>query len=245
MRLIPGMALALIVCLRACTAAAGDIAEHRILGFSPDASVFAFEEFGVQDGSGFPYATIYFVETATDSWLEGTPIRVQLRDETASLAQARAQARQEAEPLLAENDVEDRWLTLAHSPLGEYEQSPTSLSFGLPKPWNALEDIDQRFEAELDIYYAETPGQDCVTFIGDRPTGFRLRLRQAEGAESVLHEDETIPRSRGCPITYRITRVVAPDSYPIERVVVLVSVLRFGFEGADRRFLAVAGELPQ
>jgi predicted secreted protein len=36
----------------------GDYADRTILGFSPDGGIFAFEEFGVGDGSGYPYATI-------------------------------------------------------------------------------------------------------------------------------------------------------------------------------------------
>ncbi|TIL61031.1 MAG: hypothetical protein E5Y89_28055, partial [Mesorhizobium sp.] len=41
------------------TAGAGDVAELEILGFSKDGGVFAFEEYGVQDGSGYPYASRY------------------------------------------------------------------------------------------------------------------------------------------------------------------------------------------
>ncbi len=238
----PILALALAV---SAPALAADIAEHRILGFSPDAGVFAFEEFGVQDGSGFPYSNIYFLDTATDAWLPGTPIRVMLEDEQRPLSDARAQAREAAAALIGETGIEDRHLTLAHNPLGEVEANPVIVDFGVPKPWSALEDIDRRFRAELDIFYAESPGFDCVTLIGDRPTAFRLKLATADGgAETVLHEDTSIPTSRGCPISYRLTRVIVPDAWPVVTVVVLVSVLRFGFEGADRRFIAVAGELP-
>ncbi|MGQ3280698.1 MAG: DUF2259 domain-containing protein, partial [Shinella sp.] len=41
-------------------ASAGDFSTFQTLGFSPDGKVYAFEEFGVQDGSGFPYSTVYF-----------------------------------------------------------------------------------------------------------------------------------------------------------------------------------------
>ena len=49
----------------AASARAGDVAELEILGFSDDGGVFAFEEYGVQDGSGFPYANRYYIDTAT------------------------------------------------------------------------------------------------------------------------------------------------------------------------------------
>ena len=71
-RLLLGVAFA------ACpvAASAGDYADRTILGFSPDGGVFAFEEFGVGDGSGFPYATVYLIDTERDEWVPGTPVRV-------------------------------------------------------------------------------------------------------------------------------------------------------------------------
>src|SRR5690606_20052947 len=132
-------------------------------------------------------------------------------------------------PLLDRHRIEDLWLTLAHSPLGETESSPIELAFGLQPPWSGLADIEERFRAELDLYYAESPGQDCITYMGDRPMGFRLRIRRLDSDNAaVLHEDKTIPRSRGCPITYRLSHIIAPDAWPIERVVVLISVMRHG-----------------
>ena len=61
-------------------AAAGDAAELGILGFSADGGVFAFEEYGIQDGSGFPYSSIFIIDTAKDAFIPGTPIRVRIDD---------------------------------------------------------------------------------------------------------------------------------------------------------------------
>ena len=76
-------------------AKAGDVAQLEILGFSRDGKVFAFEEYGVQDGSGFPYANRYYIDTATDAFVRGSPVRVRLDDESASLDAARRQAREQ------------------------------------------------------------------------------------------------------------------------------------------------------
>ncbi|MGE6786024.1 DUF2259 domain-containing protein, partial [Ensifer adhaerens] len=47
-----------LCCLAAAATAspalAGDYAALQPIGFSADGNVFAFEEYGVQDGSGFP-----------------------------------------------------------------------------------------------------------------------------------------------------------------------------------------------
>ncbi len=42
----------------AAPASAGDASTLEVLGFSKDASVFSFEEYGVQDGSAFPTQTL-------------------------------------------------------------------------------------------------------------------------------------------------------------------------------------------
>ena len=246
MSAIARLASLLAVICGAATARAGDIAEHRILGFTPDGDVFAFEEFGVQDGSGFPYSNIYVIDTDNDSWVPGTPIRVRLDDETKPLAEARQQARQQAAPILGKIVLEDRALILGASPLGEFDANPVSLDFGEPFPANPLQDIARRYNASLDLYDAETPGQDCETYIGDKPKGFRLKIRNlTSNAEAVLHEDQQVPQSRGCPITYRIEAVAAPDTYPASKVAVVMSVFKPGFEGPDRRFMAITGTLPQ
>jgi len=64
--------------------AAADASDRAIIGFSKDGSHFAFEEYGMQDGSGFPYADIYIINLKTDKWVKGSPIRVLVRDENAT-----------------------------------------------------------------------------------------------------------------------------------------------------------------
>ena len=54
--------------LLATPAFAGDRALVDIIGYSENANYFAFEEFGIQDGSGFAYSNIYVVDLETDSW---------------------------------------------------------------------------------------------------------------------------------------------------------------------------------
>jgi predicted secreted protein len=71
-------AIALSVPVCSLPANAGSISELEILGFSADASIFAFEEHGIQDGSGFPYANRFYIDVATDGFVAGTPIRVRI-----------------------------------------------------------------------------------------------------------------------------------------------------------------------
>lgn len=58
----------------------------------------------------------------------------------------------------------------------------------------------------------------------------------------MLHEDKAVPGSRNCPTTYSLSESYkyAPPGKP---AVLAVLVQRFsqGFEGRDRRFIAVTG----
>jgi len=246
-RYAPVCALVAAEVLMPGAASAGDIARHAVLGFGPDGKTFAFEEYGVQDGSGFPYSSIYVIDTDTDSWVSDTPVRVLLEDETAPLAAARTQAHREVAPILQHYGVTEPAIALAANPLGEYTADPVSVSFGQPFPTTPMKTPTRRFTAALEVFDATTPERDCETYIGGMPKGFRLTITNRESTTvAVLHQDgQTIPGSRGCPITYRISEISVRDFYPARKVAVILSVFRPGFEGPDRRFIAVTGTLPE
>ena len=77
MRLLIAACLSLLTAIIAFTGPlyAADAAERAILGFSPDGRWFAFEEYGVQDGSGAPYANIYVIDLDMDRWARDTPVQ--------------------------------------------------------------------------------------------------------------------------------------------------------------------------
>ena len=81
------IAASLMALAIAFPAVAGDFANRDIIGFSADGSRFAFEEYGQQDGSGFAYSNIYIyvIDTAIDRWTDGSPFRVMIKDEKASI----------------------------------------------------------------------------------------------------------------------------------------------------------------
>lgn len=96
-RMVSGrLAASAVTLMLAAPAMAGDRALIDFIGFSEDGQYFAFEEFGVQDGSGFPYSNIYVLDVSADSWVDGTPVRVQLDDEGAR--RKRRAARRRAKP---------------------------------------------------------------------------------------------------------------------------------------------------
>ncbi|WEK49724.1 MAG: DUF2259 domain-containing protein [Candidatus Kaistia colombiensis] len=237
-------ALALAACLISGTLAsvlstaaiAGDFAERSILGFSPDGSRFAFEEFGIQDGSGFPYANIFVLDTAKDSWVAGTPVRVRLDDETAGIAAARADARQKAGDYLAGLDQPGR--LLASNPITESGRDPYSIAFR-PHPVQQLDSPELKLT--LQTIPLDAPNNSDPDY---KTQGFRLVLQDERG-ETILHEDKSLPASRGTALDYRINDVVIHQRFgEPATLVVLVMVLTRGFEGPDGRYLAVTAQLP-
>jgi predicted secreted protein len=227
--------LALAGALLATPALAGDRALIDFIGFSAEGRYFAFEEFGVQDGSGFPYSNIYVIDVPADKWVAGTPYRVRLDDAAASLAQARDRAAEMAGPRLEALGISDPADLVALNGDGEMGDG-THLNFGAPGYFP--NDPQGVFTLRMEILAAESP-EDCESYLGDKAKGFALTLTDAQG-ERDLFRDDVLPRSRGCPTTYRIYGVVAPQyATPPAGYVAIIATYPFGFEGPDRRFIAV------
>jgi predicted secreted protein len=55
--------------------AAADYTHDRVIGFSEDGRYFAFETYGLQRGSGLPFAKLFVVDLDRDARVQGSPIR--------------------------------------------------------------------------------------------------------------------------------------------------------------------------
>lgn len=218
-------------------AQAGDFATRDIIGFSPDGGTFAFEEHGVQDGSGFAYSNIYVIDTASDEWLPGTPFRVLFEDETADPAAVRAENAAAARALLEERGIAPSGQHVASNPVTELSADPHLVVFN---PRMVLPPIDEPVTLRLE-HFSLPSNRLCDSFGLSR--GFALTLERA-GQQRVLHRDTRLPQSRVCPTSYRIGDVVTyfPDAgNPVLAVLVLMETI--GFEGPDGRWLAVTAPL--
>lgn len=231
-----GLALLAASGLGALTAGAtlgGDRALADFIGYSDDGRYFAFEEYGVQDGSGFPYATIYVIDLAADRWVPGSPYRIRLESEDADVEAARDDAHEQAEPKLDELEIGGGVDIIALNGDGEPNDG-RSLRYG--RPGYGLDAPADLYELTLETFPADSP-ENCETYLGERALGYAL----IRDGEDVYRDTGALPRSRGCPLGYRIHAVVAPPPwlFEVSAPVAIVSVYPFGFEGPDRRFLAV------
>ncbi|MBB6407509.1 DUF2259 domain-containing protein [Mesorhizobium sangaii] len=241
MRLLFLFVVALLAQFAASIAAhAGDVAELEILGFTKDGGVFAFEEYGVQDGSGFPYANRYYIDTNDDSFLKGTPVRVRIDDENATLEAARVEARQKGEAIVKQAELTaNRGITAGFNPVTELSADPHRMAVN-PRP--IFSPVDQPLEFRLDeIGMNNTEGCESQGEIN----GFRLLRIGAQdgGTTKLVHEDKSIPKSRGCPNGYRIGAVQTFSMDSLSGYAVLISVRQYGFEGPNFRWIAVTGRL--
>lgn len=220
----------------ALPALAGDRAAIDVIGFSEDARYLAFEEFGVQDGSGLHYSSIYLIDLSTDSWVVGTPFRVEAEAETMPLAAVRAQVRAEADEALSTLGIAFAADLVALVGDGAPGTDGLSLHFGVPghEPGMVLGDYQLRLSR-----FTTRAAAPCKEWFSVEPQGYELEIADGSSAR-LIHRDEALPRSRGCPTDYRIYGVVMPYmSSSISDAVALISVYPGGFEGPSRRFLAV------
>ncbi|MBZ9653415.1 DUF2259 domain-containing protein [Phyllobacterium lublinensis] len=238
-RLRQAMIVALFMGAWPLVAQAGDAAKLDILGFSKDGGVFAFEEYGVQDGSGFPYANRFYIDTANDTFLPKTPVRVRLDDEAAPLESARGKAGLDAQGVTSLTDQELRanaGQTVAVNPVTELSADPFKVRIN-PRP--VFPAIDPALTIQLEE--VDVPASETCQNVGEIK-GFRLTLLEETPAAKpeLLHADTTVPASRGCPQGYSIGAVQTyyPEGgKPV--IAVMIAVRAMGFEGPNHRWLAV------
>ena len=238
------------------TAKAGDIAKRHVLGFSPDGIYFAFEEFGVQDGSGFPYSNIYITNTRSNSWVKGSPFRVLLKDETDAdaltlqhrLKTARDQALSQADASLKKYKISMAGDLLAHNPISEVDRDPKKVTVfpGIDPYW-------QKQQLTFRLNDLPIATKRCKDYGPEAQTGYSLSVDPSKGKSKILHKDARIPTSRGCPKRYAISDIIkfVPKVVPSSKgnkkeavYIVLLQVFSYGFEGDDGRFLANSSWLP-
>jgi len=115
-------------------AQSADAFHRNIIGFSADGRWFAFEQFGSQDGSGFPEATLFVLDTAKDRWAKSTPIRAELEDENKSEYHALDIVRARGARILRQKRIKYPGHLLASKPLTSNPEPVHSITFQTAYP---------------------------------------------------------------------------------------------------------------
>lgn len=239
-----------LLCLSAVAAHAADGAQSRAIGFSPDARYFAFEQYGIQDGSGSAYSEIYVLDTEHDSWVKGTPVRVQGEEGEGDIAATRAKALAQATPAMAPLNLTGAYDTLVHMPFTELVAERRKVRFGRyyistadTAAYEALGSYELQVKDVAVPQPADCPDPEDFTIVG-----MELAIKNLKsGVVKIFAKDASIPKSRYCPLAYDLEAIFAPTAYGLKRdpLVALIGVYSRGFEGSDRRFIAVPFELPE
>jgi predicted secreted protein len=218
-------------------AAAGDQALIDFIGYSTDLRYFAFEEYGIQDGSGSAYSSVYLIDLQADAWVAGTPYRAASREDEKSLVETRHEARRAAMARIRDLKIDTPVQIAALS--GDGTVGPaTEMRFGFPS-WGPPGATQGDYTLTLDTFDM-SPTPACTETIGKPGMGYALSIKGQDVAREI-HRDRSVPQSRGCPVGYRLYAVVFPyEDGEIVNAVAIVASYPFGFEGPDRRFLAVS-----
>lgn len=236
------LALALLVALvffnTMAPTRAGDTAILNVLGFSSDGAIFAFEEYGIQNGSGFPYANRFYIDTASDTFVPGSPIRKRIEDDTTGVEDVRAQARADGQAIISDALLAaNSGYLVGSNPVTELSANPHRIVVN-PRP------VHPPIDAPIEIRLEELPFAPSETCAGVSEASIGFRLTQIDptpgGTTRLLSEDASVPDSRGCPLGYTIGGIQTyfPDkAEPV--VAVLIAIRSFGFEGPDYRWMAV------
>jgi len=218
-----------------------DSAEFLTLGFSKDGKYYACEQYGVQDGSGFPYSEVFFVEVGKNGWAK-SPIRISATAEKSTLRAIRAEVRKQAAgPLNALGIVPG--------------ENRGELSFtaapGLDpvKPNCAPQTVSFKGQAgdPLKLVLSSRALPESKTGAVDLSYGpsaaMRLMLSQTGGTQVVLQDDREVVSSCAGARGYTINRVIQLPAGKETRLVVVLAYLRPGFEGLDVRYSVVTSTL--
>lgn len=221
--------------------AAADSALINMIGYSEDGAYFAFEQYGIQDGSGFAYSEVFVIDLVSDKWVSGTPVEVQAEDEEAPLNAIRSQAMGKARSFIDKYDIDVPVQVLALIGDGDASANGTRMNWSTPACCGPQSVQADAFTLVLSTRGASSREPYCQEMT---PVGFALTYQDEEGRRELHADGDVLPRSRGCTLDYRIYAVVQPyqdyhgDSFTPRRVAVIASY-PFGFEGVDRRFMVV------
>lgn len=207
-------------------ARAGDAANLEFIGFSKDGRYLAFEQFGITDGIGYPYAKIQIVDVAKNTLLAQTEKMIEVENSTTN--QARAAIKSTAQGLLNRYAIvrgnQGKFIGIAPTAPNISGQRSEFIYAG------------RTYTLELNSSFEKQDAKTCPDEIATR---LELTL-SAAGKTRVLQKDGlTLPKSRACALSYEMRSAQLLGN----NLAVFVAVHLPGFEGADIRWMVITTRL--
>lgn len=212
---------------------AEDIAHRRIIGFSPDGNYFAFEQSGIKNRSGEAYAHIFIIDTRENTWVKGSPFRTKATGRKA-LQRARRKVRARARSALRRMNIRRKGVRLAYNPITEVNSNPHRVAVMTRRTIKALDE-----PLVFSIKEINVPTKRCRRLTRKPIKGMVISVRRQGGREQELHSDQHIPKSRGCPTSYRLEDVIRLKKRGGGAVFAFTySFTRSAKNGEERRYIA-------
>jgi predicted secreted protein len=207
-------------------ARAGDAANLEFIGFSKDGRYLAFEQFGMTDGIGYPYAKIQIVDVTKNTVLAQSEKMLEI--ENSSTAQARAAIKNTMQSLLNRYKIirgnQGKFIGIAPSAPNIGGQRSEFIYAG------------RTHTVELNSTFEKQDAKICPDEIASR---LELTLTTA-GKTRILQKDGlTLPKTRACALSYEMRSAHLLGN----NLAVFVAVQTPGFEGADVRFMVITTRL--
>lgn len=231
---------------------AGDYAALNFIGFSADGKYLAFEEYGTQDGSGFPYSNYYFIDVAKNSYA-AAPVKM-LFDDSKMTDESQIPAedvmRLKAKKAAAVN-LKKFKIAAGNTGALLVARLPTDIDAGKISPNDenknqVIKFYGEEYEGygadifELNLMTSKSGSKRCKEYGFDDTLKFELSLKETRGDKSkVLQKDKDLPESRGCVNTYSVQNVYSYKG----KIAVFMNTYSYGFEGPDMRYMVVTGNL--
>ena len=224
---------------------AGDASTAAQIGFSKDGKFFSYFEYGVSDGSGFPYAMVKFINLQKNTYASPQITAMDENDQVGGIESLRAirmKALMKARHTLAKLGISKSYFgeILASRKLTDLSSASVSKI-----PFARFPVIRGLSSPSYEVNLTTKPSaHSAKCYFDENPMMLNLTVKNlTTGKMMTLQNDVTLPESRGCVTGYRIQDVIAQENED-HRVVVLLNVLTTGFEGDDSRTMAVTGLLP-
>lgn len=225
---------------------AGDFATLNFIGFSEDGKYLAFEEYGTQDGSGFPYSNYYFIDVTKNSYAVA-PIKQTFKDFDESNPPGEDVVRLKTKKAAAAN-LKKFKIVPGNTGALLVARLPTDIDAGKIEPNDenknqVIKFYDEEYEGyggdifELRLKISKVDLKRC-DYNYEPTLKFELLLKSTRNdTEKILQKDKDLPESRGCPHTYSVQNIYTYKN----KIAVFMNVYTLGFEGPDMRFMVVSG----
>ncbi|NVN84574.1 MAG: DUF2259 domain-containing protein [Rhodopseudomonas sp.] len=238
----------------ATAAQAGDAAARRVLGFSPDGTSFAFEQYSQLYDSTEVIAEIQLIDTRSNGFVKGSPVRLRTDgDDERDVETVRAALLAKAQPLLARRGIGQPGTRYAGKPsigldaIEIYQMATeplaTTQAIALPDGRNLNLTLSDQALGKESCYGAGGRGAYGDVIV----TGLTLQLSIDGAAPLTLAHDSRLPHARRCVTAYGIAEVwhhTATDGAQTLAVLIETVDAHEFHAGPNRRFMAVTHRLP-